>query len=76
LRSLTAIDVVIFFTIYICAGFVSVGVLISSMFGISYHQALLHTAAIIFIYTCVGGFLSISWIDFFQVSLMLIALVI
>ncbi|MDE5014604.1 sodium:proline symporter, partial [Francisella tularensis subsp. holarctica] len=63
LRSLKAIVVVIFFTIYIGAGFVSVGVLYSSMFGISYHQALLHTAAIIFMYTWVGVFLAISWID-------------
>lgn len=46
------------------------------MFGISYHQALLFTAAIIFIYTCVGGFLAISWIDFFQGSLMLLALIV
>ncbi|ALB01997.1 proline:sodium symporter PutP [Francisella persica ATCC VR-331] len=76
IRSLTAVVVVIFFTIYIGAGFVSGGVLFSSMFGISYHQALLLTAAIIFIYTCVGGFLAISWIDFFQGSLMLLALLV
>ncbi|MFV9924989.1 MAG: sodium/proline symporter PutP [Francisella endosymbiont of Hyalomma scupense] len=76
IRSLTAVVVVIFFTIYIGAGFVSGGVLFSSMFGISYHQALLFTAAIIFIYTCVGGFLAISWIDFFQGSLMLLALIV
>ena len=76
IRSLTALVVVIFFTIYIGAGFVSGGVLFSSMFGISYHQALLLTAAIIFIYTCVGGFLAISWIDFFQGSLMILALIV
>ncbi|API86145.1 sodium/proline symporter PutP [Francisella uliginis] len=74
IRTLTAIVLVIFFTIYVGAGFVSGGVLFSSMFGISYHSALLLTASIIFIYTCVGGFLAISWIDFFQGSLMLFAL--
>ncbi|MEY8767893.1 sodium/proline symporter PutP [Francisella philomiragia] len=76
IRSLTAVVVVIFFTIYTGAGFVSGGVLFSSMFGISYHEALLLTATIIFVYTCVGGFLAISWIDFFQGTLMLLALLI
>lgn len=74
IRSVTAIVLVIFFTIYTAAGFVSGGVLFSSMFKISYHEALLLSATIIFIYTCVGGFLAISWIDFFQGTLMLIAL--
>lgn len=76
IRSITAIVLTIFFTIYTAAGFVSGGVLFSSMFSISYHEALLLTAAIIFIYTCVGGFLAISWIDFFQGSLMLLALLV
>ncbi|AIT09880.1 proline:sodium symporter PutP [Candidatus Francisella endociliophora] len=76
IRSLTAIVLVIFFTIYVSAGLVSGGVLFSSMFGISYHTALIFSASVIFIYTCVGGFLAISWIDFFQGSLMLLALLI
>lgn len=75
LRSLTALVTVIFFTIYIGAGFVSGGVLFSSMFHISYHEALIFTAIIIFTYTCVGGFLAIAWIDFFQGTLMLLALI-
>jgi sodium/proline symporter len=74
LRLLTALVTMIFFTIYVGAGFVSGGVLFSSMFHISYHEALLMTATIIFVYTCVGGFLAIAWIDFFQGSLMLFAL--
>jgi sodium/proline symporter len=74
LRLLTALVTAIFFTIYTGAGFVSGGVLFSSMFHISYHEALLLTATIIFVYTCVGGFLAIAWIDFFQGTLMLFAL--
>ncbi|BCD92453.1 sodium:proline symporter [Francisella halioticida] len=74
IRSITAIVLVVFFTTYVGAGFVSGGVLFGSMFGISYHSALFLTAIIIFVYTCVGGFLAISWIDFFQGSLMLFAL--
>ncbi|APC97413.1 sodium/proline symporter PutP [Francisella frigiditurris] len=76
LRALTAIVLVIFFTIYISAGFVSGGLLFSSMFSIDYHQALILTAVIIFTYTCVGGFLAVAWIDFFQGSLMLLALLV
>ena len=74
LRLATTIVLVIFFTIYIGSGFVSGGVLFSTMFGISYHSALLLGVLIIFVYTCVGGFLAISWVDVFQGSLMLFAL--
>ncbi len=74
LRLLTALVTVVFFSIYIGVGCVSGGVLFSAMFHISYHEALLLTASIIFVYTCVGGFLAIAWIDFFQGTLMLFAL--
>ena len=76
LRALTAVVLVVFFTIYVGAGFVSGGLLFSSMFEINYHTALLLTAAIIFTYTCIGGFLAVSWIDFFQGTLMLLALLV
>ncbi|ALA24402.1 proline:sodium symporter PutP [Piscirickettsia salmonis] len=76
LRSATAIVVLTFFTFYTAAGFVSGGLLFSSTFHIDYSTGLIITAAIIVIYTCVGGFLAIAWVDFFQGTLMFFALLI
>ena len=75
LRPITAVVILIFFAIYVAAGFVSGAVLFSKSFEMSYTTGLMLTAFIIFAYTCIGGFLAISWIDFFQGTLMLIALI-
>jgi len=76
LRLLTAIVILIFFTFYASSGFVAGGLLFSSTFGVEYSTGLYLTALIIFTYTCIGGFLAISWVDFFQGCLMFLALVI
>ena len=76
LRLLTAIVILIFFTFYAASGFVAGGLLFSSTFQVEYSTGLCLTALIIFTYTCIGGFLAISWIDFFQGCLMFLALVI
>jgi sodium/proline symporter len=74
LKTLTALVVLIFFTFYASASFVSIGLLFHSMFGLEYKNAVLLGGGIILIYTIVGGFLAISWIDFFQGSLVFLAL--
>lgn len=76
LRIVTAAAVLIFFTVYAAAGFVSGGLLFQSAFHMSYHTALWLSAAFVIVYTAFGGFLAISWIDFFQGSLMFFALII
>lgn len=76
LRLLTSVVVIIFFTVYSSAGFVSSGILFSSSFGISYHLALIIGATLLVLYTAIGGFLAVNWVDVFQGSLMLIALII
>lgn len=75
LRIITAIVILVFFTGYAAAGFVSGAVLFQSMSGLSYEHALWIGAAFIMSYTCVGGFLAVSWVDFFQGTLMFIALI-
>ncbi|MEM9243108.1 MAG: sodium/proline symporter PutP [Pseudomonadota bacterium] len=75
LRMVTAVVVLVFFTFYASAGFVAGGILSESLFHTSYFTGLCISTAIIVGYTCIGGFLAISWIDFFQGSLMLVALV-
>ena len=76
LRLITAVVIVIFFTFYSASGFVSGGLLFSSTFHVSYIAGLLITATIVIGYTCLGGFLAISWIDFFQGTLMFFALLV
>lgn len=76
LRAITALVVLLFFTFYAAAGFVSGAVLFQAAFGLNYSVALWVGAAIVMLYTAVGGFLALSWIDFFQGSLMFFALII
>ena len=76
IRALTALVVLIFFTFYCAAGFVSGTLLFQIAFHLHYTTALWLSALIIMLYTTVGGFLALSWIDFFQGSLMFFALII
>lgn len=65
LRMVSAFFCLLFFTFYISAGFVALGLLFESIFGISYTIGMLIGFLIVF-YILLGGFLSIAWIDFFQ----------
>ena len=76
LRLVTALVILLFFTFYTASGFVSGGLLFQSTFHVSYVTGLWITAAIVIAYTCIGGFLAIAWIDFFQGTLMFFALII
>ena len=76
LRLLTAIIILIFFTFYSASGFVSGGLLFQTVFHISYYLGLFIMAVVVVGYTCLGGFWAVSWIDFFQGFLMLLALLI
>lgn len=74
LRLLTALVIVIFFTVYIAAGFVGGALLLTTLTQLSYLNALFIGAGIIVSYTVIGGFLAVSWVDTFQGILMLLAL--
>ncbi len=74
IRIVAALAILIFFTFYVAAGLCAGGILLSRTFGLSYTQALWLGTAIIMLYTTVGGFLAVSWTDFFQGNLMLICL--
>lgn len=77
LRIVTSLSIIIFFTFYAAAGLVSGALLIQHTFnGVEYLPALLITASVIVTYTAIGGFLAVSWIDFFQGSLMFVALLV
>lgn len=67
--------IVVFFTLYTHAGFVSGGKLFDSAFGLDYRLGLLLVAVIVIAYTFFGGYLAVSITDFFQGVIMLIAMI-
>jgi len=74
LRPATAIVILIFFTFYAASGFVGGALLFQQTFNFHYHTALIIGVVIIMTYTCIGGFLAVNWVDFFQGSLMFVTL--
>jgi solute:Na+ symporter, SSS family len=75
LRSVSAIVIIVFFTLYTSAGLVSGGTLFESAFGLDYRWGLFLTAGVVIVYTLFGGFLAVSLTDFVQGVIMFIALV-
>jgi sodium/proline symporter len=76
LRIVSAVVILFFFTVYTSAGLVGGAILFEQSFGLSYHAALWIGTAVIVSYTFLGGFLAVSWTDFFQGSLMFAALIV
>jgi sodium/proline symporter len=76
LRIISAMVILVFFTIYVSSGLVAGAILFEKTFGLSYQIALWVGALLIVSYTFLGGFLAVSWTDFFQGSLMLLALMV
>ncbi|AFJ47538.1 sodium/proline symporter PutP [Shimwellia blattae] len=75
LRIISALVILLFFTIYCASGIVAGARLFESTFGIDYGTALWLGAAATIIYTFIGGFLAVSWTDTVQASLMIFALI-
>lgn len=84
LRVISAIVIVVFFSVYTASGLVAGGKLFETAFvglgastGLSdYMFGILLTAGIVLAYTMVGGFLAVSLTDFVQGIIMMLALVI
>lgn len=75
LRILSALVILVFFTIYCASGIVAGAQLFESTFQIDYSDALWLGAAATILYTAIGGFLAVSWIDTIQATLMIFALI-
>ncbi len=76
LRMSMAIIALIFFTVYISSGLAGFALLFQVIFHLHYYVGLWIGLGSIVIYTLMGGFIAVNWIDFFQGSLMLFALII
>ncbi|GIN97257.1 sodium:proline symporter [Siminovitchia terrae] len=76
LRIVSALVILVFFTFYVSSGLVAGAVFFESSFGFGYQQGLLIIALVVVAYTLFGGFLAVSWTDFAQGLIMLVALLI
>jgi sodium/proline symporter len=73
LRIVSSIFILVFFLIYTSSGFVAGAKLFSSVFGLPYQTGLMVGVLVIIGYTFLGGYMAVSWTDFFQGILMFIA---
>ena len=71
---ISALFILVFFTVYAASCFVTCGKLFSTLFGTSYHSMMIAGAIFVLIYTFIGGFLAESASDFMQAVVMVIAL--
>ena len=75
LRVLSAVVIIVFFTVYTSSGVVAGGKLFEASFGLDYRIGLFVTAGVVIAYTLFGGFLAVSLTDFVQGCIMFVALV-
>lgn len=74
LRIVSGIVILLFFTFYVSSGMVAGAVFFESSFGLDYHTGLVLVSAVVVAYTLFGGFLAVSYTDFIQGMMMLLAL--
>ncbi len=66
LRIVSALASLLFYTIYIAAGLVGMGILVESLFDIPYYVGIIIGLLIVMIYVFAGGYKTVAWIDLFQ----------
>jgi sodium/proline symporter len=66
IRVCTAVMSLVFYTIYISAGLVGLGLLLNTLFGVPYEWGILIGIAVVVPYVFMGGYLTLAWIDLFQ----------
>lgn len=75
IMTVSALFILIFFTVYASSCFVTVGKLFSNLFGFRYQTMMFAGAIFVVVYTFLGGFLAESVSDFMQAIVMVLALV-
>jgi sodium/proline symporter len=74
LRWLSAVAMLIFFTMYTVAGLIAGAEVIRLVFDLSVTSSYFLISVVVVLYTSLGGFGALNYVDFFQGSLMLMAL--
>lgn len=75
IMTISAVFILVFFTVYASSCFVTVGKLFSTLFGFKYQYMMISGAAFVLFYTFIGGFLAETASDTMQAFVMIIALV-
>lgn len=75
IKLISAVVIILFFTLYTSAGLVGGGKLFESAFAMDYQLSVFITMFVVVAYTLLGGFLAVSLTDFVQGIIMFIALV-
>jgi sodium/proline symporter len=76
LMTISAVFILIFFTVYAASCLVTCGKLFSTLFGAPYVGMMILGAVFVLVYTLIGGFLAESASDFMQAIVMVVALVV
>ena len=66
IKTLSALLSFIFYIIYITSGLVAMGLLVESLFGLSYTMGISIGLLIVVFYVFLGGYTTVAWIDLFQ----------
>jgi len=75
LRLIASLIITFFFTFYVAAQFNGAGKVLSVSFGLPQHTGMIIGAAIILLYTILGGFNTVVWTDVVQAGIMFLVLV-
>jgi len=76
LRIVSSIVILVFYTLYASSGLVGGAKLFEATFNLDYQTALIVGTIVIVSYTFLGGYNAVSWTDFFQGTLMMLALIV
>ena len=74
--TISALFILIFFTVYAASCLVTCGKLFSTLFGLDYIPMMIIGAVFVLVYTIIGGFLAESVSDFMQAIVMIVALIV
>ena len=74
--TVAALIILVFFCVYVGSCFVTCGKLFNTLFGLDYLPMMCLGAIIVFLYTLIGGYLSVVATDFVQGCLMFFALIV
>jgi sodium/proline symporter len=74
LKTVSAVVILVFFTLYVASGLKGGTLLFAHSFGASEHTALVITTLVVVSYTFLGGYMAVCWTDLIQGLLMLSAL--
>ncbi len=76
IMTLSALFILIFFTVYAASCFVTCGKLFATLFDMPYVSMMIVGAVFVLLYTILGGFLAESASDFMQSIVMIVALIV